>query len=353
MVSQLPMLTLRGAKFVGVAQRTLTAAARTGILRHSVGQVAPETAVSKRPIEVTTWVYTPPVARPNIAARRPALFSPRLGWWLRRGVVAAVCIALYELLFTAVIWSAGAPQPPSREFLPIVRVDSDSSDDAMQWITLDPNALTDPAKQKSVPPPVHLQSFDTRKERLKVAALVSDVPLPHTPDATVADAGRLSQMFGRYMGQINARIERAWLRPRSPIGAPSFSCQVQIKQDEQGAVTEVMLVRCNGDPRWQLSLVQAIESASPLPAPPDPDVFTRIVHLRFSAEPFTSQSAGEGYEPEAVAQVAEVASATRTAQDVLTHTFADPHAHGIIHLNITGTQESTQTQETIPETGTR
>ncbi len=319
-----------------------------GNLLHTIGEGLQDTAVSKRPIEVTTWVYTPSVPRPRVAPGRPALFSPQARWWLRRGVVGAVCLALYQLLFTAVIWSAGTPQPPSKEFLPTVRVDSDSSDDAMQWVTLDPNALTDPSKEKP-PPPVHLQSFDTRKELLKVAALVSDIPLPHTPDATVADAGQLSQMFGRYMGQINARIERAWLRPRTPIGAPSFSCQVQIKQDETGAVTEVMLVRCNGDARWQLSLVQAIESASPLPAPPDPDVFTRAVHLRFSADPYTNQSHAEDYEPEAVAQVAEAATATRTAEDVLTHTFSDPHAHGIIQLNMTGGQMSVQTQDAFPQ----
>ncbi|HEY1898814.1 MAG TPA: TonB C-terminal domain-containing protein, partial [Steroidobacteraceae bacterium] len=102
----------------------------------------------------------------------------------------------------------------------------------------------------------------------------------------------------RYMGQINARIDRAWLRPRTPIGAASFSCRVRILQDAVGNVTEVMLEQCNGDTRWQLSLVHAIDSSSPLPAPPDPDVFSRIVHLGFTAEAYASGRHEDQYEPE-------------------------------------------------------
>ncbi len=75
----------------------------------------------------------------------------------------------------------------------------------------------------------------------------SDAPLPSTP-------------YGRYVGRIDARIERAWLRPRIEIGASLFSCFVQIEQDAHGLVQEVTLERCNGNERWQRSLVLAIES---------------------------------------------------------------------------------------------
>jgi hypothetical protein len=36
------------------------------------------------------------------------------------------------------------------------------------------------------------------------------------------DASARAAQFGRYVGQISARIERAWIRPRSPIGAGGF-----------------------------------------------------------------------------------------------------------------------------------
>ena len=44
-------------------------------------------------------------------------------------------------------------------------------------------------------------------------------------------------LYGRYVGQIRARIERAWLRPCSLIGASSFTCVVQIVQDRVGTVS--------------------------------------------------------------------------------------------------------------------
>ncbi len=108
-----------------------------------------------------------------------------------------------------------------------------------------------------------------------------------------------ARMFGRYLGQISARIERAWRRPRSAIGAPRFSCQTKIEQDEHGKVLSVELRHCNGDARWQQSLVTAIEHASPLPAPPTWSVFARMLVLDFSAQPFQAGLSDErAYEPE-------------------------------------------------------
>jgi len=137
-------------------------------------------------------------------------------------------------------------------------------------------------------------------------------------DADVASAATDApgnEAFGRYVGQINARIDRAWLRPRSPISADRsaakgfpgsangatwddrFVCRVRIAQDSAGKVTEVTLEHCNGSPRWQLSLVHAIESASPLPVPPDPSVFAHVIHMRFEASAVESAASVEQYEP--------------------------------------------------------
>ncbi len=110
-------------------------------------------------------------------------------------------------------------------------------------------------------------------------------------------------MFGRYTGQISARIERAWRRPRSPVtDAPvapprdsqtvnaadseTFTCRVQIRQDSRGNVQEVLLIRCNGTEAWRHSLVVAIDQASPLPAPPIPSVFARAVTMTFEAHAY-------------------------------------------------------------------
>ncbi len=123
-----------------------------------------------------------------------------------------------------------------------------------------------------------------------------------------SDPGR-RLLFGRYIGQISARIERAWLRPRTPIDhADFFACRVKITQDRSGVVKEIELVRCNGTLRWQTSLVQAIQSASPLPAPPDADVFRSELMLDLQSATFTPGDSPEGYEPEVSAVAANHAA---------------------------------------------
>jgi hypothetical protein len=141
-------------------------------------------------------------------------------------------------------------------------------------------------------------------------------------------------LFARYTNQIQARISRAWRRPRSSVSedesgtlpvkpansnlAPAittagdsksgaiddepaaldhvFRCEARIVQDARGDVQEVSLLSCNGTPAWQQSLVMAIQSASPLPAPPDPSVFTYALEMSFDAEEYRVGRDDEDYE---------------------------------------------------------
>jgi hypothetical protein len=112
-------------------------------------------------------------------------------------------------------------------------------------------------------------------------------------DASSGDAELRARMFGRYTGQISARIERAWEKPESPANdtrtsragdaddADRFVCQVEIRQDNRGNVQEVLLLACNGTEAWRHSLVVAINQSSPLPAPPIPTVFKRAITMTF------------------------------------------------------------------------
>jgi hypothetical protein len=128
-----------------------------------------------------------------------------------------------------------------------------------------------------------------------------------------SDPAARAALFGRYTGQLDARIERSWRRPRTPIdpnpeasintasknsvNAPAeFKCQVRILQDLRGNVQEVQMIACNGSAAWQHSLVMAILAASPLPAPPNPAVFTAVLTMTFSAVEFTTGSADDDYE---------------------------------------------------------
>jgi hypothetical protein len=123
--------------------------------------------------------------------------------------------------------------------------------------------------------------------------------------ASVSDDDRQAQkahLLGIYTGQIQARIDRIWRRPRSPVNGAdavtedSFRCEAQIIQASNGAVQEILLPRCNGSPAWQRSLVLAIQQASPLPAPPDPSVFRTSVTLDFTGLQYVAGATEDDYE---------------------------------------------------------
>jgi hypothetical protein len=159
----------------------------------------------------------------------------------------------------------------------------------------------------------------------------------------IADPAMHALLFGRYVGQISARIERAWLRPRTPVADNAFACRVQIKQDRQGNVEETTLQRCNGDMRWQMSLVEAIQSASPLPAPPDPDVFANALILQFKSKGYVPGAAEEGFEPISQSR-AGGAGADPDVSKLLLHFNAKrakaPKSSNSVDLRIEGRQET-------------
>ena len=133
----------------------------------------------------------------------------------------------------------------------------------------------------------------------EVLALSEDKPSESSGSSDNTDRARL---YGVYTGQIQARVERIWRRPRTPvIGAAadtgeSFQCQVQIVQDATGNVQEILLPRCNGSQAWQQSLVLAIQQASPLPAPPSATVFSHSVTLNFIGLSYVAGSLDDEYE---------------------------------------------------------
>jgi hypothetical protein len=125
--------------------------------------------------------------------------------------------------------------------------------------------------------------------------------------ASAADGAEQARLFGIYTGQIQARIDRVWRRPRTPVNednvserdaGDSFQCEAQIVQDIRGNVQEVLLPRCNGSAAWQRSLVLAIQHASPLPAPPSDTVFSRSINLTFLGLNYFAGASQDDYEPE-------------------------------------------------------
>jgi hypothetical protein len=56
------------------------------------------------------------------------------------------------------------------------------------------------------------------------------------------------------------------------------------------------MLYCNGSVTWQQSLVTAILSASPLPAPPDPAVFTHSLTMTFEGQSYVAGGPTDSYE---------------------------------------------------------
>lgn len=234
---------------------------------------------------VVIGIYTPRIRERRVC---PRIVVVAIG--------ALLSIGLHALIFVGIIWGerTSASHPPN------AIADTDYSiqhEEHMEWIALD--APADITAQKSAPPIVDASMLKIAPDTL---AQLTAVPEPYTqaldpesraPDDSTSD----SALYGRYMGQINAHAFRAWLRPRTPIGSSLFSCRAQIDQDAHGRVTEVTLQDCNGDSRWQLSVVRAIQMASPLPAPPDPKVFRQRIFVTFQSGEYRPGMPGDEFEP--------------------------------------------------------
>jgi hypothetical protein len=125
-------------------------------------------------------------------------------------------------------------------------------------------------------------------------------------DSSSGDGADHARLFGIYTGQIQARVERLWRRPRTPISdgstraetdtAEYFQCHVEIVQDSSGNIQEILLPSCNGSIAWQRSLVSAIRQSSPLPAPPSPTVFSKSISLTCVGYPYVDGDSEDGYE---------------------------------------------------------
>ena len=237
--------------------------------------------------------------------------------------VAALLVALVHLSFVAPLVLVGAshkrPPPPDQPGAGASALRT--SGQLVEAMTLVDLLHTTPSDE---PPLEKLSSVGLEIPPASFLLASPELTPPPDFDVELSDESEAAEaagdtqghaaMFGRYLGQITARIERSWKRPRSALAAQRFSCQTKIEQDQRGTVISVELRECTGDVRWQLSLVAAIEHASPLPAPPTPSVFARVLVLNFSAATWRDGlSNAHLYEPQIQAAAANPPVAERAA----------------------------------------
>ena len=259
-------------------------------------------------ITVAAWVEPP---RPLVVEKRAGMrfLPPAL-----IGVLGTVVLHTVALETAFLGTRAHRIRPPEAQEPGSANNSAASPSESLVFIDLPRIASTDSgldealaslrAAMKAKPIPVRLPDLSPPSE-IEVLALSEDKPSVSSDSGDGTDRARL---FGIYTGQIQARVERIWRRPRTPVieageddpmtanTGESFQCQVQIVQDAAGYVQEVLLPRCNGSQAWQHSLVVAIQQASPLPAPPSATVFSHSVTLNFIGLSYVAGSLEDEYE---------------------------------------------------------
>ncbi|MFZ1903919.1 MAG: cell envelope integrity protein TolA [Steroidobacteraceae bacterium] len=213
-------------------------------------------------------------------------------------------LALHALLLTPLLLGAAqhrtrAPEAPGGSV-------PSTNDSALTVVFLDEGDSKPRAAPRLSEPLVLTPVRSITLRDLPAPSLEPAIPDTASPGERVSapqaqgDAAAFALLYGRYLGQITARIERAWMRPRNSPGTDTFSCRLRVLQDERGQVLGVTVGQCNEDARWQASLVEAVRSASPLPAPPDPHVFRQSLALAFTSAAFVPGGSTQGFEPEAL-----------------------------------------------------
>jgi colicin import membrane protein len=89
-------------------------------------------------------------------------------------------------------------------------------------------------------------------------------------------------LLDQYVRMIQDKIERNWTRPLS--ARSGLDCMVSVVQAPTGDVLGVVVTSCNGDEAVSRSIEAAVRLASPLPRPPNPNLFERNLNVRFRPE---------------------------------------------------------------------
>jgi len=202
-------------------------------------------------------------------------------------------IVVHSLLLGSLVLGSGThrTRPPMKEGFSAVARNSDGSESVSVLLFFNDSSIasSDQDNESAYAASRAPEKISTRALAMS-AADIGSPPAPDieiadnasAPEESEADGAQLVMLFGRYMGQVKARIERAWTYPVSATRS-NFRCKAQIRQSRNGDVQSITLQQCDADSLWQASLFQAIQAASPLSAPPSEKVFTEIVTLSFTA----------------------------------------------------------------------
>ncbi len=120
-------------------------------------------------------------------------------------------------------------------------------------------------------------------EEAEKRRLAEEAELKHRlaeEEQRVAEHNRkLNSLRLQYVKLIEQKVESKWLRPSAQNSGQS--CEVYVRQTALGDVISVHLKECSSDVAFQHSIERAVWAASPLPPPPNPEVFDNEIHFIF------------------------------------------------------------------------
>ena len=90
---------------------------------------------------------------------------------------------------------------------------------------------------------------------------------------------RLDRLRLQYVRMIESRVRDNWRKPPGTTTVPD--CKLDVTQNRLGDVLDVRVQDCPGDAVYKRSIESAVRRASPLPPPPDPDVFESKILFTF------------------------------------------------------------------------
>lgn len=94
---------------------------------------------------------------------------------------------------------------------------------------------------------------------------------------------RLASESDKYEGAIRQKVTRHWVRPVS--SRKGLECVIRVRLLAGGEVAEVRIVQSSGDAAFDRSAEAAVNKASPLPLPENPELLERFREFNFRFKP--------------------------------------------------------------------
>lgn len=90
---------------------------------------------------------------------------------------------------------------------------------------------------------------------------------------------QIKKARGNWAAAIFRKVSSNWIRP--PDTPDDLDCYVNVTLLPSGDVVSAKMGQCNGNAVIQQSIITAVNKASPLPTPEDPQAFTRQITFEF------------------------------------------------------------------------